>query len=90
MKDSLHTVALIIQPLKALMKDQCSTLQDMGLKATYVGEEQDFKGISFKNFNYIIASPETATSQRFLDTIAALKACIGCIFIDESHCIQTL
>ena len=89
-KDSLDTIALIIQPLKSLMKDQCRKLKSLGLKATYVGDEHDFSGMTSNKFNYIIASPETAISQAFLDTIESLKKNIACIFVDESHCIQTL
>ena len=89
-KDTLQSIVIIIQPLKALMKDQCQKLTSLGLKATYVGNDHDFEGMTLQKYNYIIASPETAITASFLDILEAMKEQICCIFIDESHCIQTL
>lgn len=88
--ESLSSIVLIIQPLKALMNDQHTKLISLGLKSTYVGEDHDYDGMSGAGYNYIIASPETAVSANFKDLLQSLKKNIVCLFIDESHCIQSL
>ena len=88
--DTINSVVLIIQPLKALMKDQVSKLKSLGLRATYVGEEHDYDGMKGQSYNYIISSPETAVSSTFRDLLETLRTNIVCIFVDESHCIQSL
>lgn len=87
---NLESVIIVIQPLTSLMKDQVAKLKALGLKATYVGEEQDFSGMDEHLYNYIIASPETAVTPKFQEVLQKLKGHIKCIFIDESHCIQSL
>ena len=89
-RDNVQSVALIIQPLKSLMKDQHKKMISLGLKATYVGEDHDFDGMTSQQYNYIIVSPESAISSRFLDLTDSIGMKIACIFVDESHCIQTL
>ena len=86
--ESLISVVIIVQPLKSLMNDQVSKLKILGLKATYVGEDQDYTGMS--GYNYIIASPETISSSQFRKTLDEMRKKIVCIFVDESHCIQSL
>jgi superfamily II DNA helicase RecQ len=89
----LHHVTIIIQPLKALMKSQRDKLASNGLKTIYLGDEDastSIKELRDGKYNYIIASPESATSAKFLDEIFKIRSKIACVFIDESHCIQTL
>ena len=69
---SLHSIVLIVQPLKALMRDQKDKLLKLGLAATYVGED-DLLELNRGVHNYIIASPETATSTSFLKSIETIK-----------------
>ena len=89
-KITIQSAVLIVQPLKSLMKDQKSKLMDMGLNAIYVGEEKDTEGLLGGSYNYIITSPESAVSPSMLSVLGEIKHRIKCVFIDESHCIQTL
>ena len=92
----LESVVLIIQPLKSLMKDQKQKLTDLKLKCIYLGEEDgvvqswDVTGTRKGDYNYIIAAPESMVSDRFLSVLENLRDKIKCVFVDESHCIQTL
>ena len=87
----INHAVVIIQPLKSLMKSQRDKLLSLGLKALYVGDEDSGADINdMKDYNYIIASPESAISEKFLTAIRQLKKSICCVFVDESHCVQTL
>ena len=88
--DQLESIVIVIQPLKSLMRDQVDKLKKHGVKATYVGEDHDYDGMAGETYNYIIASPETANTSKFRDLIDRLKENIKGLFIDESHCIQSL
>ena len=88
--EQLESIIIIIQPLKSLMRDQVEKLKKHGLRATYVGEDHDYEGMTAQSYNYIIASPESASTSEFRDMIDRLKDKVKGLFIDESHCIQSL
>ena len=61
----------------------------MGLKACYIAQEDDFLK-DVQKYNYIIAAPESVTSDGFIKALDKIKQRVTCIFIDESHCVHTL
>jgi superfamily II DNA helicase RecQ len=89
-ENGMNSIVLIVQPLQSLMADQHQKLLDLKLKATYVGEDKDIEGIKEGQYNYIIASPESVITKSFLKVLHVLHQHIGCVIVDESHCIQTL
>ena len=89
--DNLTTVAIIIQPLVSLMKEQVTKMNSLGVKAIYIGDkENNIDLIKQGHFNIIIGSPESITSAKFEEILHHLKDKLKVIFIDESHCIKTL
>ena len=91
---SFHHIVVVVQPLKSLMKNQLNKLCGLGLKATYIGDEEDREELEANlisgKYNYIILSPESATSPWFLNILLQIRKKIACLFIDESHCVKTL
>ena len=90
----LYHIVIIIQPLVSLMRVQRDKLVKMGLQALYLGDDESkaevVKGIFKKKYNYIILSPETATSDWFLEALHHIRKEVACLFVDESHCVKTL
>ena len=86
-------VIVIICPLLALMKDQVKILTACGLKASYIGGEQDEKtldAITNGLFTYVFLSPESALSnERWRNMLSSdiYKAKLVGIIVDEVHCI---
>ncbi len=89
------SIILIISPLKALMQDQVSHLQSLGLNAVAVTEDADDELIDLiKEFcspNFIYISPESMLSiKKWRDILQSenfKEHCIGVVF-DEAHCIS--
>lgn len=57
-----NPIVVIISPLLSLMQDQVKKLSSLGLKATYVGPDQDpsiLQKIEQGNFTYVYISPES-------------------------------
>lgn len=89
------TISIIVQPLKSLMKTQKNKLQQLGLQAIYVGDEdgdvqQIKKDICSRKYNYIILSPESATADWFIGALHDVRKDVAAIFVDESHCVKTM
>ena len=87
-------IIIVITPLVALMKDQGNRLNNIGLKAVYVGcaesVNRDPEGIDNGEFTYVFMSPESSLSNerwRFmLENKVYQERLIG-IVVDEAHCI---
>jgi len=82
---TLKSTVIIVQPLKALMHEQMQKLENFGLKANYLGEDGSKDRMTA---NYIITAPESIKTEIFQKIIETGK--VKYVFIDESHCIQTL
>lgn len=86
-------ITLIISPLIALMQDQVSTLNEMGLNAVMLSSDMKYREIDialdnarFGNTQFLYLSPERLKSSLFLERFKAMD--IGLIVVDEAHCIS--
>lgn len=89
----LDGVAVVISPLIALMQDQVSTLQQLGVKAAAINSGVEFsevrksKDLLEKNqLDLIYVAPERLLTEEFLDILSRVK--ISLFAIDEAHCIS--
>ncbi|KAL5489364.1 hypothetical protein EMCRGX_G018451 [Ephydatia muelleri] len=89
------SIALIVSPLKALMKDQVSSLSSRGLSAAYVnGETENDKSqlteILNGKFHIIFISPEllltNLTWREMIRTRTYMNNLVAFV-VDEAHCI---
>ena len=88
----LDSIALVVQPLVALMKEQVKKLNEISVPAIYLGDEEDVtcdKLIATK-CKIIIGAPESLLQARFTSLMRSLQKNISVLFIDESHCIRTM
>lgn len=89
----LDGVAVVISPLIALMQNQVSTLQQLGVKAAAINSAIDFaeicksKDALKKNqLDLVYVAPERLLTEEFLDLLSRVK--ISLFAIDEAHCIS--
>ena len=87
--------ALVISPLNSLMQDQVRFLTSIGIKAAFIGEEQDDENIKklveAGLFQVVFGSPESflgSSRWRAMLTSATYSERLCLIAIDEAHCIQ--
>lgn len=87
--------ALVISPLNSLMQDQVRFLTSIGIKAAFIGEEQNDenikKGVEAGLFQVVFGSPESflgSSRWRAILTSATYSERLCLIAIDEAHCIQ--
>jgi ATP-dependent DNA helicase RecQ len=76
-----NPLLIMIAPLQALMSDQISSCEKLGLKAAKLDEIEAIHG----KHNIIFTSPETLAGH--LTTIKNHQECIAGIVVDESHCV---
>ena len=85
------SIAVIVSPLIALMKDQVASLKRSGVTALYIGETTAEEDVLMKEGRYslLFSSPEGILSARGtrLLTSAVYRNNVCGIFVDESHCI---
>ena len=86
-------IILIVSPLLALMQDQVKKLTSLGLKAAYVGAEQEpavLQDVEKGKFMFVFVSPEsTLATERWrnaLESDAYQMNLIG-VAVDEVHCV---
>ncbi|MBN2810207.1 MAG: DNA helicase RecQ [Deltaproteobacteria bacterium] len=90
---TLDTLALVVSPLIALMKDQVDSLRLNGVAAACINssmslaeKRQVTEQLKAKELNLLYISPEKLGQQRSLDFLKTLN--IGFIAVDEAHCIS--
>jgi ATP-dependent DNA helicase RecQ len=90
MKDG---ICLVITPLIALMKDQVSKLQQLGIPSLAVYSGMQFKEIQkildnavYGNFKFLYVSPERLQSDFFREYLPHLQ--LSLLAVDEAHCIS--
>jgi RecQ family ATP-dependent DNA helicase len=95
-----HGVTLVISPLIALMHDQVSALQQIGVKASFWNSTQSMKAIRLikedlesgnPRTKILYTTPESIVSDK-LQTILTLLAArnqLSLIAVDEAHCISS-
>jgi ATP-dependent DNA helicase RecQ len=86
-------MGIIVSPLIALMQDQVSALQQLGIRANYLnstqstGEQQQIiEEIRFGTLDLLYVAPERLLQARTLQLLSQCK--ISVIAIDEAHCVS--
>ena len=86
-------VTLVLSPLIALMKDQVDSLQNRGIKATFInsslGKQERlsrYKAIAEGRYTLLYVTPERFRKQEFLDVLAHRE--LRLLAVDEAHCIS--
>ena len=89
----LEGITLVVSPLISLMKDQVSSLKNMGVSAAYVNRSLSveqirlvLRNIQQKKYKIIYIAPERLLTESFLTAISNLK--IAMVAVDEAHCIS--
>lgn len=85
--------AIVISPLIALMQDQVQTLQQLGVRATFLNSTQDAQSAAQLErqllngeFDLVYVAPERLLTSRFLELLARID--IALFAIDEAHCVS--
>lgn len=86
-------MGLVISPLIALMQDQVSALQQLGIRAAYLNsslspEQQRtlMEEVTRGDIELLYIAPERLLSERSLNWLSRLK--LSLIAIDEAHCVS--
>ncbi|VAW58923.1 ATP-dependent DNA helicase RecQ [hydrothermal vent metagenome] len=86
-------VGVIISPLIALMQDQVSALQQLGVKAAFVNstlDHYDAQDVENRLLNgqidLLYVAPERLMTERFLSLLS--RAQISLFAVDEAHCVS--
>ncbi len=90
---ALNTLALVVSPLIALMKDQVDALNLNGVSAAFINSSMTAaeklevtNQLRAGELNLLYISPEKLAQERSLNFLRTLK--ISFIAIDEAHCIS--
>ncbi|XP_062620640.1 uncharacterized protein LOC134282227 [Saccostrea cucullata] len=84
-----HT-ALVISPLKALMRDQVEFLEQHNVSAVALMDDTKNQDVMDKHYSVIYASPEAAIHQRWRKVLRDnLKPKVCVLVFDEAHCISS-
>lgn len=86
-------MAIVVSPLIALMQDQVSALQQLGIRAAYLNsmlsrEEagQTLRAIHEQELDVLYIAPERLLQDSTLDRLISIP--ISLIAIDEAHCVS--
>jgi len=86
---------LVVSPLLALMRDQVSAAERMGLSARTVNSTNFddwgdiFSDLRAGGIDVLLISPERLNNPRFrTDILPNLASAIGMLVVDEAHCIS--
>ena len=86
-------VVVVISPLISLMKDQVDSLDQIGIKSTFINStlsESEYmariRGVESGDYKLLYIAPERLNSYMFLDLARRIE--ISMIAIDEAHCIS--
>ncbi|MBU6140756.1 MAG: DNA helicase RecQ [Proteobacteria bacterium] len=89
----LDGVAIVISPLIALMQDQVSALNQLGVSAAAINSNIDFRDIlETKNLlaenklDLLYVAPERLLTEEFIELLSRTK--ISLFAIDEAHCVS--
>ena len=88
------SIVLVVSPLTALMQDQVSTINSLGISATYLLERQVTNGtrklVKEGKFQVIFISPEALHSLEWRNVLASDVYCKNLVgfIVDEAHCIK--
>lgn len=86
-------VGIIVSPLIALMQDQVTALQQLGVKAAFVNSSQDqFEAQEVETrllngeIDLLYVAPERLMTERFLNLLN--RAPVALFAVDEAHCVS--
>ncbi|NOX70216.1 MAG: DNA helicase RecQ [Gammaproteobacteria bacterium] len=86
-------VTLVVSPLIALMQDQVSALEQLGIDAaflnstlTIVQQRQVLQRLENGQLQLLYIAPERLMQERTLEQLQAVR--VGLIAIDEAHCVS--
>ncbi len=86
-------VTLVVSPLIALMQDQVSALEQLGIDAaflnstlTIVQQRQVLQRLENGQLQLLYIAPERLMQERMLEQLQAVR--VGLIAIDEAHCVS--
>lgn len=89
----MEGITLVVSPLISLMKDQVSSLKNMGVSAAYVNSSLSpnqvrlvLRNIQQEKYKIVYIAPERLLTENFLAAICDLK--IAMLAVDEAHCIS--
>lgn len=88
-----HCITVIVSPLTALMQDQVSKFRIRGLKAAYVGgeEDQQYESIVNGDAQLVYLNPEAVLSQtnwREIFNTPCYHDNLVCLAVDEAHLVE--
>ena len=88
-----NSIAVVVSPLLALMKDQVRSFERKGVKAVYYGEaDSETRGdISQGAYQIVFVSPESLlkdTEWRDILQSPIYQENLICVAIDEAHCVK--
>jgi len=86
-------LTLVVSPLIALMQDQVSVLQNLGIDAAYISSanspehnQEIIQRIRQNKIKILYITPERATNQWFINSLSTIK--LSLFAIDEAHCVS--
>ena len=86
-------VTLVVSPLIAVMQDQVSALEQLGIEAAYlnstltvVQQRQVVERLESGQLQLLYVAPERLMQERTLELLQANRVCL--IAIDEAHCVS--
>jgi ATP-dependent DNA helicase RecQ len=95
LRDGGSGPALLISPLLALMRNQITAAERMGLRAVTINSDNqsDWAKVETKlgrnEIDILLISPERLANERFLtEVLADIAARISLLVVDEAHCIS--
>jgi ATP-dependent DNA helicase RecQ len=92
LRQATGSIAIVISPLTALMKDQIDSLKRRGITAACLTRDTELvtkSAINKGQFSLVFASPEAmSASGRALLSADVYKKNLCGIFVDESHCVK--
>ena len=92
--DKMHSVVIVVTPLKALMKDQVAKYSNTSLQCAFIGEDQSEevnKQVSNGDYQIVYTTPETllcVLRWREVFRSAHYQKNIVGLIVDEAHCIE--
>lgn len=89
-------ITLVVSPLIALMQDQVSQLETLGIPAVYLNSTLEWEEyvetctkITGGQIKLLYLSPEALNTQKIISLLTTEGVKINCITIDEAHCISS-
>lgn len=95
LRDRGAGLTVIVSPLLALMRNQISAGERLGIRATTINStnqnewEEISKALRNDEFDAVLISPERLSNEGFVDSVLMpLANRIGLLVVDEAHCIS--